>query len=463
MKVPCVTIQKGSNPMIVFTRSHHSPGCYSEWMRTANGQIVAVSCKAREKENTALYAYAYVHAVMTLFRQYSTDDAAKTKKNELAKLILEYCQYAGQKLDVSLENNMVHPIPYIGGFLTLSNDQTMAFTVGNAVVTMASHAEKTEKRMMPSFLWAGCMKKKQLSERHLPFRTVRVYPVSSTSFDHVALMPEKTDAAKESLVMESKADRKNAFPAVYRAVITGRRHVSKGQYCQDCADYRLAKDGTVAAVLSDGAGGGNHSEYGARMNVDVFLRCCEDDIPFDRFGSELLEKIKDTHEELQRGKPVDGIQAYATLMGVYIKDGVLMWFHIGDGAIYGQKHNGTVECISDAENFQVSNRTYFTIEADAAEHLYTGRIPKETYEKILILTDGVYNGYRDNAGAHDERDIPETERNNRVMDFICRIFSQSDTEDFDDVRLAEWIDSEEILRYGDDHSAILIDFGRREN
>ena len=48
------------------------------------------------------------------------------------------------------------------------------------------------------------------------------------------------------------------------------------------------------------------------------------------------------------------------------------------------------------------------------------------------------------------------------MDFIQQIFCESDEESFDDVKLAELIDSEEVLRYGDDHSAIMIDFGKRE-
>ena len=78
------------------------------------------------------------------------------------------------------------------------------------------------------------------------------------------------------------------------------------------------------------------------------------------------------------------------------------------------------------------------------------------------MTDGVYNGYSEEGQDYDQEDRPEEEHDNRRMDFIQQIFCESDEESFDDVKLAELIDSEEVLRYGDDHSAIMIDFGKRE-
>jgi len=449
--------------MIKFTRNCHYDNCYSEWMRIGNGQIAAVSCMAREKENAALYAYAYTHAIMTLFRQsYSGNNIIKNKK-ELAELILEYCKYAEQKLDVALESKETHPVPYISGILTLSNGEVIAFTVGNACVRIAYQDEKKEVILKPPSIFSGHIKNGSFSSKRLPVHTVKIYPINKTSFDLITLTPDEKDFTNGCLlVIENKENLDNTAPFIYRAVVTGRRHVSKGQYCQDYADFKLIENGTVAAALSDGAGGGNCSEYGARMNVENFLSCCEDDIPYEQFGSDLLQRIKDAHEELQIGKPVDGIQAYATLMGVFVKDGMVMWYHIGDGAIYGRKYDGTVECISDAENYQVSNRTYFTIEADAADHLYKGKFEKEEYEKIIIMTDGVYNGYSEEEQDYDQEDRPEEEHDNRRMDFIQQIFSESDEESFDDVKLAELIDSEEVLRYGDDHSAIMIDFGKRE-
>ena len=201
-------------------------------------------------------------------------------------------------------------------------------------------------------------------------------------------------------------------------------------------------DDYVAAALSDGAGGGNCSEYGAIMNVKTFLSCCADDIPQGQFKELLLDSIEQAHEKLIDGKPEDAIQAYATMMGVYLRGGNLICLHIGDGMIYGRKKDGSIECVSDAENYYVSNRTFFTIESDADEHLYMKVLNAGDYDRLLMMTDGVYNGYSDNK---DERAA-----------FFSGIFNESDRDDFDEIDLARLIDTEQVLRYGDDHSAVLL-------
>ena len=111
-----------------------------------------------------------------------------------------------------------------------------------------------------------------------------------------------------------------------------------------------------------------------------------------------------------------------------------------------------MECISDADNFEVSNRTYFTIEADAEDHLYKGILPGGVYDKIILMTDGVYNGY--------QKGDPNGEGEDERLAFVREIFRQSDREDFDDAGLAALIDTPEVLRYGDDHSAVLLDWGK---
>ena len=71
------------------------------------------------------------------------------------------------------------------------------------------------------------------------------------------------------------------------------------------------------------------------------------------------------------------------------------------------------------------------------------------YDKQLMMTDGVYNGYSDNK---DERAA-----------FFSGIFNESDRDDFDETDLARLIDTEQVLRYGDDHSALLIRLNQKED
>ena len=83
--------------MITIQRNLRRDGYYSEWMRTKNGELAAVSVMARETRDKPLYAYAYAHSVLTFFRLYDTDNAAKMSKKQFTETILEHVKYAYQK------------------------------------------------------------------------------------------------------------------------------------------------------------------------------------------------------------------------------------------------------------------------------------------------------------------------------------------------------------------------------
>ena len=431
--------------MITIQRNLRRDGYYSEWMRTKNGELAAVSVMARETRDKPLYAYAYAHSVLTFFRLYDTDNAAKMSKKQFTETILEHVKYAYQKLHITLGTQENHPLPFIGGCFTVKGGGVVCFVIGDGAVKVY-RGKKTEL-LAHSCMSHGGMKALLISDKKLPLQSVRL--AAFEAFDGASLYPLRENAKNKkadaglSLVKGASARDEEKGLEVFRAVVTGRRHASKGQYCQDFADVRVTKD-FAAAALSDGAGGGNCSEYGAVMNVDTFLSCCEDNIPYGQFKELLLDSIEQAHEKLIKDKPEDAIQAYATMMGVYLRDGKLFCVHIGDGMIYGRKRDGSVECISDAENFYVSNRTFFTIESDADEHLYTKMLNAGDYDRLLMMTDGVYNGYPVSEGK-DER-----------AGFIAGIFRESDREDFDETALARLIDTEQVLRYGDDHSAVLL-------
>ncbi|MBQ1397162.1 MAG: protein phosphatase 2C domain-containing protein [Clostridia bacterium] len=440
--------------MITIQRNARHDGYYSEWMRTKNGELAAVSVMAREETDKPLYAYAYAHAVLTFFRLYETDNAAKMSKRQFSETLLEHIKFASQKLDVTIGSQEKHLLPFIGGCFTVSGGGAVCFVVGDAGVRI--FRRKKSDLLAHSSFSHGRMHKLAISDKKLPMDSVKSAPLGD--FERLSLYPLRADAKSgkgnqngmTSLTVEKHTETAPDTPKVFRAVVTGRRHASKGQYCQDFADYAVT-DAYTAASLSDGAGGGNCSEYGALMNVSSFLLCCENHIPQEQFKELLLDSIEQAHEKLIEGKPEEAIQAYATMMGVYIREGKLLCLHIGDGMIYGRRRSGKIECISDAENYYVSNRTFFTIESDADEHLFVKMLNADDYDRVLMMTDGVYNGY------------PVSEGSGKRAKFIKRLFNESDREDFDDVTLAGLIDTEEVLRYGDDHSALLIRLGQKED
>ena len=438
--------------MLKIQRGLRDNGYYSEWMRTKNGELAAVCVMARENQDQPLYAYAYAHSVLTFFRMYDTDNAARMSGRQFAETILEHVKYAYQKLDITFGSKEEHLLPFIGGCITVKDGGLVSFVIGDGAVNVRMGGKK--ELLAHSCMSHRKMRDFRISDKKLPLNSVKTE--SFSAFERVSLFSLRDDAKKAKadgsrrLEMEKTEGAADDAIQIFRAVVTGRRHASKGQFCQDFADFRVTKD-YAAAALSDGAGGGNCSEYGAIMNVDSFLSCCEDNIPSAQFKELLLDSIEQAHEKLISGKPEDAIQAYATMMGVYLRDGRLLCLHIGDGMIYGRKHDGSIECISDAENFYVSNRTFFTIESDADQHLFTKEIPAGDYDRLLMMTDGVYNGYPVSDGK-DMRD-----------GFISGIFRESDSGDFDDATLARLIDTEQVLRYGDDHSAILIRLNRKED
>ena len=425
---------------------------YSEWMRTKNGELAFVSVRTGEKKNGSLFAYAYAHSILTFFRRYDTDDAAVMNQKTFSETILEHIKYASQKLDFTLGTEEKHPLPFVSGVITVSDGRMICFTIGDGAVSFRSGKKY---RLFACSCWSrGKMKKYIISGKKLPLRSVRI--TTEDKSDSLRLYSLRSDAnirkkaEAQSFGIDQKAEGSDAPLQIFRAVVTGRRHASRGQYCQDYADYAI-EDTYAAAALSDGAGGGSCSEYGALMNVNTFLSCCKDDVTQEEWKETLLGRIQKAHEELTAGKPEDAIQAYATMMGVCLREDRLTVLHIGDGMVFGRRRDGSVECISDAENYYVSNRTFFTIEPDASDHLYIKALRTGDYDRLLMMTDGVYNGY------------PASDGENRRMDFIRGIFEASDREDFDDVSLAGLIDTEQVLRYGDDHSAILIRLNHRDD
>ena len=134
--------------MITIQRNLRRDGYYSEWMRTKNGELAAVSVMARETRDKPLYAYAYAHSVLTFFRLYDTDNAAKMSKKQFTETILEHVKYAYQKLHITLGTQENHPLPFIGGCFTVKGGGVVCFVIGDGAVKVY-RGKKTELLEIP--------------------------------------------------------------------------------------------------------------------------------------------------------------------------------------------------------------------------------------------------------------------------------------------------------------------------
>lgn len=232
---------------------------------------------------------------------------------------------------------------------------------------------------------------------------------------------------------------------IYRACITGTRNIEKKKPCQDYCDYMLTSDGFVAAALSDGAGSAKFADFGAKENVSTFLNF------FRRYTTKEILNINDkaladdiifvcrnAQNDLAKRIGTDIKELSATLIGVIIGAEEIIIFHVGDGGAFIKEKNGKVRCVSKPENILgISNRTYFTADEDATEHLRVTRIKRDIVDKICIFSDGVFGAKSKKIIIKEIRDIFDKVKNSRSLSLF--------------------IDDDYVKEYGDDHSMIYID------
>lgn len=436
-------------------RNSFSENCFSEWMRTNNGELVAVLCQCEEGDDSSLYAYEYTHAIITFFRQYDAEKVWQLKKSEIAELLLENCNYNAQMLDSTSGKTQPHPIPTIEGLFTFS-DSIIIFGIGNYSISFIDRKNKNRKirqsRWTKAKLERFTLDAYQKYSKYVFFKCIKKTELKSILLlSNESRITSKNKQSGENQNVDflsvdfTNTDNNTTVP--YRAVITGNSHSFSGVSCQDYCDFQKVQNG-IAIAVADGAGSGKFSQFGAFNNVRSFIDCCEErEVDMSSFSDKLLRTIRNKHEILQSLRIRGNIQDFATLLGVCILDKSIVYVHIGDGAIFAHTIEGTTEYISEAETFgDESNVTYFTIEEDAKQHLYSGTLDKDKYDMLLIVTDGVYNAF---------------EKEDRLP-FISSVFNTaiSDSE-FSEIKLAELIDTVQIKDWGDDHSAILLDLRKQ--
>lgn len=175
-------------------------------------------------------------------------------------------------------------------------------------------------------------------------------------------------------------------------VCRGKIHLyNPGEACETVSDYGLA-------VICDGAGSKAHSAAGAyavAKGVEKYFAVKHQWESFEEFNLEdikyeLLHYI--LQEILSIASKDDNISDYAcTLLFVlYLdKSKKYIYGHIGDGGIIALEDN-SLRIISEPENGEYKNQTYFITERNAAEHF---RLKVSTNESqklgFLLCTDGI--------------------------------------------------------------------------
>tara|TARA_Y100001970_G_scaffold292136_1_gene432133 strand:- start:1428 stop:2279 length:852 start_codon:yes stop_codon:yes gene_type:complete len=189
--------------------------------------------------------------------------------------------------------------------------------------------------------------------------------------------------------------------------VRGKSHVQMDIPCQD-KTYFIDKNNIKVISLADGAGSCKYSEFGAEIATKVCGKYLVqnfskiyNDLNNEFFGKELFEKIKDeiiknfkdqnnkVEKEIDNNSDEIIIQDFSsTLLFLAFSEGKYISGHIGDGIIC--INNEELKVLSNPENGETSNSTYFFTSKSAEKHL---RLKKGTIEKdttFILMSDGTH-------------------------------------------------------------------------
>lgn len=187
---------------------------------------------------------------------------------------------------------------------------------------------------------------------------------------------------------------------VFAAAAVGASHVQAGLPCQDAYAYRVVGDALVAAVC-DGAGSAASSHVGAAVvSAAVVNEVASHLLSARASGSrpwpETVEEAYGWLRELLsevRAQLVRHAQAAespladfaTTLVGVVTTPAGGWFFHVGDGVgVADACDAGTT--VSQPENGEYANETYFITGEDWARHLRLLRITAP--QRLALMSDG---------------------------------------------------------------------------
>lgn len=181
------------------------------------------------------------------------------------------------------------------------------------------------------------------------------------------------------------------------AACIGESHKRNGLPLQDSFEvFGDSAQKYAVAVVSDGAGSARHAEVGSKRICSIlakeFRRLCEagPTVSFPAFKETVSFAIQSTRRSLVD----DGYSladCHATVVATLAFDDKCFLVHLGDGihVVFIREPNGTIAaCVSEPENGDASNETFFYTEDDWHNHLRLTEIPREVLA-CLLMSDGM--------------------------------------------------------------------------
>ncbi|MDE6020022.1 MAG: protein phosphatase 2C domain-containing protein [Ruminococcus sp.] len=176
------------------------------------------------------------------------------------------------------------------------------------------------------------------------------------------------------------------------ASIIGSSHIKNLSPCQDFI-HSLTRNEVSCISLADGAGSYKYSDIGAEISCKAITEYFTSE--FDRFLSMSALEIKQfiihgIRTRLGRKARVldtTKVELSSTLLFVAIKGHNFIIGHIGDGVICGDI-DGNLVLLSNPENGEFANTTYFVTSRNYKEHfrIYRGNVT--AFKSFFLMSDG---------------------------------------------------------------------------
>jgi len=179
--------------------------------------------------------------------------------------------------------------------------------------------------------------------------------------------------------------------------VIGFSHTKSNTPCQDSHVVKTSPDGEwLIIVVSDGAGTASKAEVGSKHVSNFFAQELLELVielkqrtPGNWINDFVISKVLQTRIALRNLANSDTIKDYnCTLVACLIGPSGGFSIHIGDGSIIGGSlsENSGIRFLSEPENGEYANETYFITEGDWVKHLRVMPIPKLDW--VICCTDG---------------------------------------------------------------------------
>ena len=176
------------------------------------------------------------------------------------------------------------------------------------------------------------------------------------------------------------------------ASVIGTSHIQNGDRLQDAYAVSELGNGSVFAVVSDGAGSAEFGAYGAWLTCRFLSTRFREwvhenpELPTDEDFADWIDELRDRISAIATLGDTTSRQFAATLAAIVVTPDEAATLHIGDSAVVGRKV-GEWDVLCWPENGEYASSTYFVTD-DPGPRLKITRHPRE-HDAFALFSDGV--------------------------------------------------------------------------